>query len=459
MSSATTSVVVVDVSDIRYAKVGRFRIAYQVFGEGPRTVYVPPIVSHIEMKWEHEFHRRILDHMGSFLRVAHFDKRGIGLSDRFEVDPTLDERIDDIAAVMDAEGWDSANVFGMSEGADMALLFAQRYPERVDRLALLAGSAPASSADEVERLSGAAHRPYDDIVADFMQIAETWGEDPRPFARLMAPTRVDDPAYLRWANRLNRLAASPAGFMAQLLSVGAIDDRADPTMVEHDTLVVHLTGDRVRPIGHGRRLAELLPHSTLVEVDGDDHLLYSLPNWREVIDPMIEFFTGVTPAIDVHRHFAVVVFTDIVGSTNRATEVGDNQWRDLIDTHDSLSHRTVTRHGGHVVKSTGDGMLALFPAPSSAIEAVTELRERLAVVGLTIRIGIHAGEVEDHLDGDISGLAVNLAARVEQAAPDDETYVSSTVQQLLLGTDVVLVDVGEHSLKGIEGNWRLYKLA
>ncbi len=292
-----------------------------------------------------------------------------------------------------------------------------------------------------------------------MQFAETWGEDPRPFARLMAPTRVDDPAYLRWANRLNRLAASPAGFMAQLLSVGAIDDRADPTMVEHDTLVVHLTGDRVRPIGHGRWLAELLPHSTLVEVDGDDHLLYSLPNWREVIDPMIEFFTGVTPAIDVHRHFAVVVFTDIVGSTNRATEVGDDHWRDLIDTHDSLSHRTVTRHGGHVVKSTGDGMLALFPAPSSTIEAVTELRERLAVVGLTIRIGIHAGEVEDHLDGDISGLAVNLAARVEQAAPDDETYVSSTVQQLLLGTDVVLVDVGEHSLKGIEGKWRLYKLA
>lgn len=458
MSSATTSVVVVDVSDIRYAKVGGLRIAYQVFGEGPRTVYVPPIVSHIDVKWEHEFHRRILDHMGSFLRVAHFDKRGIGLSDPFEAVPTLDERIDDIAAVMDAEGWESANVFGMSEGADMALLLAQRHPERVERLALLAGSAPASEAADVERLSGDAHRPNEDIVADFMQIAETWGEDARPFARLMAPTRVDDPAYLRWANRLNRIAASPAGFMAQLMSLGAIEDQADPTAVEHETLVVHLTGDRVRPIGHARRLAELLPHATLVEVDGDDHLLYSLPNWREVIDPMIEFFTGVKPAIDVHRHFAVVVFTDIVSSTSRATEAGDHQWHDLIDTHDSLSHRIVTRHGGRVVKSTGDGILAVFPAPSSATEAVTELRSRLNDLGLAIRAGIHAGEVEDHSDGDISGLAVNLAARVEQAAPDGETYVSSTVQQMLLGTEVSLVDAGEHSLKGIEGNWRLYRL-
>lgn len=448
-----------DVSDIRYAKVGRLRIAYQVFGDGPHTVYVPPIVSHIDMKWEHEFHRRILDHMGAFLRVAHFDKRGIGLSDPFEAGPTLDERIDDIAAVMDAVGWDSANVFGMSEGADMALLFAQRCPERVERLALLGASAPASEAAEVESLSGEAHRPSEDIVADLIQIAETWGEDPRPFARLMAPTRVDDPAYLRWANRLNRLAASPAGFMAQLLSYSAIEDRADPAAIEQDTLVVHLTRDRVRPIGHGRRLAELLPHSTLVEVDGDDHLLYSLPNWREVIDPMIEFFTGVKPNIDVHRHFAVVVFTDIVGSTNKATEAGDKQWRDLIDTHDSLCHLTVTRHGGRVVKSTGDGVLAVFPNPSPAIEAVTELRERLNDVGLVIRVGIHAGEIEDHYDGDISGLAVNLAARVEQTTPDGDTYVSSTVQQLLLGTEIVLVDVGEHTLKGIEGNWRLYQLA
>lgn len=446
------------VPETHYARVGDLRIAFQEFGTGARTVMVPPIISNIDVSWDHEFHRRMLEHVGAFLRVVHFDKRGIGLSDRFETDPSLEDRIEDIGAVMDAAGWDKAHLFGLSEGADMAQLFAARYPHRVDKLALFGVAANPEDADLVEQLSGTAHREAAEISAEFVDIAHVWGEDSAPFTRLLAPSQSDNEAYLRWANRLNRLSASPKDFMRQLMNVGEIIGSLEPERVEAPTIIVQLLGDLVRPIGNARLVAERISNCALVEVEGADHLMYSLDNWREVLDPVIEFLTGIRPPLSVQRRFAAVMFTDIVGSTTLSSSIGDLRYKEVIEKHDLVSHRLIQHHRGRVVKSTGDGILAVFDSPSAAVAAATSLRTALDEIGLAIRVGIHAGEIEEHADRDISGLAVNLAARVEQAASDGSIYVSSTMKDMLLGGDTNFEDHGEHTLKGIEGTWRLHEV-
>ena len=448
-----------DVSEIRYAPVDGSRIAYQEFGAGERVVYIPPIVSHIEMKWEHEFHRRVLDHLGAHLHILHFDKRGVGLSDSYDGQPTAEDRVKDIAAVMDAAGWDRAHILGISEGADMAMLFAAHSPQRVERVVLMGAAAPSSYGERVEQLSAGHHRTVDEITAEIMEVAGGWGEDALPFARLFAPSRVDDTAYLRWANRLNRLSASPAQFAAQLFSIPEIREAIDPEGFEgHAVLVVHVEGDRVNPVGNGRLLAETIPEAEYVEVPGTDHLVYSLDNWRDAIDPAIEFITGRRPAASPNRRFGVVLFTDIVNSTATAAGLGDARYAELIDRHDSACHRTVFLNRGRVVKSTGDGVLAVFDSPSDAVHCTRDLRTALAELGIAIRAGLHAGEIEEHADGDVSGLAVNVAARVEQAADDGAIFVSETMQQLLLGTEFEFREAGEHQLKGIDGSWTLCEL-
>ncbi len=278
------------------------------------------------------------------------------------------------------------------------------------------------------------------------------GEDPLPFARLMAPSQTGNHAYLRWMNRLNRLSASPADFTRQVESIVGIAGTTEPARVGAPTIVVHLTGDRCVPIGNGRVLAERIPNSKLVEVEGTDHLMYSLDNWREVVDPVIEFFTDVTPPHSLQRRFAAVMFTDIVGSTTLSSSMGDHRYREVIEQHDRIAHRVTTSNRGRVVKSTGDGILAVFDSPSAAVDVASSLRSALEEIGLTIRVGIHAGEIEEHADRDISGLAVNLAARVEQAASDGSIFVSSTMKDLLLGGGgIEFENRGEHTLKGSEG--------
>jgi class 3 adenylate cyclase len=448
-----------EVPETHYAKVGNLRIAFQEFGTGERTVMVPPIISNIDVSWDHEFHRRMLEHLGSFLRVVQFDKRGIGLSDRFDDEPTLEERIEDIGAVMDAAGWETAHLFGLSEGADMAQLFAARYPHRVDRLALFGVAANFADAEQVKQLSGAAHREFEDISAEFMEVANSWGEDSMAFAKLLAPSQTGNEAYLRWANRLNRLAASPADFMRQLVNVGEIVGSLEPERVQAPTIIVQLLGDRVRTIGNARLVAQRIPDCTLAEVEGTDHLMYSLENWREVLDPIIEFLTGIRPPLSVQRRFAAVMFTDIVGSTTLSSSIGDLRYKELIEEHDLIAHRLTQHNRGRVVKSTGDGILAVFDSPSAAVTVASSLRTALEEIGLIIRVGIHAGEIEEHADRDISGLAVNLAARVEHAASDGSIFVSSTMKDLLLGGGIEFENRGEHTLKGIEGTWTLYEVS
>ncbi len=451
----------ITIPDIRYARVDGLRIGYQEFGveDGPRTLIIPPLISNIDVLWDNEIYRRMFDHMGRFMRIVHFDKRGIGLSDRFEDVPTIDQRIRDIEAVMDAAGWTSANIIGVSEGGLMAQHFATKHPDRVEKLVLNCTLAPMTHGDRVRQLSGDSYRSVTELLDDFGAIAENWGENAERFVQLMSPSQADNPSYIRWANRLNRLSASPTDFMRQLESVMFLHDGLDPTMIDVPTMIVQTTNDRLCFRGNGAVLSELIADSVLVEVEGADHFLVTMDNWRDVFDPTIEFLTGTRPPTAVQRQFATVMFTDIVGSTTLASSLGDDTWREMIDRHDRITHRVTASSSGRVVKSTGDGLLAVFDTPSSALDAATRMRSDLAEIGLPIRVGLHAGEIEVHADRDISGLAVNLAARVEQAATDGAIFVSSTMKDMLLGSQVLFEDRGEHQLKGIEGSWQLFELA
>lgn len=447
-----------DIPETRYARAGDLRIAFQEWGSGPKTIIVPPLVTNIDVLWDHELYSRMLQHLGAHLHVIHFDKRGIGLSDRFDEIPTLDERIGDIRAVLDAAGWERANVVGVSEGALMGQHFALQHPERVEKLVLLSSLAPAMHAEWAREESGDAYREADDRLADFLAVAESWGEDATRFVELMSPSKAGDEAFTRWSNRLNRLSASPADFQRQLMSTLGLTADFHPEELDVPTMIVHLTEDRVAPVGNGRVLAKLIPDAQYVEVEGADHFLVTLPNWRDVFDPMIEFLAGVVPPVSSQRQFAAVMFTDIVGSTALATSLGDAEWREVIDRHDRTVHRVTAQHAGRVVKSTGDGVLATFAAPSHALEAVTRLHRELGSLGLTIRAGIHVGEIDVLAGGDIAGVAVNFAARVEQAASDGATFVSSMVKDMMMGSADEFADRGEHTLKGIDGSWRLYEL-
>ena len=446
------------IPETRYARAGDLHIAFQEWGSGPRTIIIPPLVTNIDVLWDHELYSRMLEHLGTHLRVIHFDKRGIGLSDRFEEIPSLDERIEDIGAVLDTAGWAQANVVGVSEGALMGQHFALKHPERVEKLVLLSSLAPAEHTEWAREASGDAYREVDDRLADFMAVAESWGEDATRFVELMSPSQAGNESFTRWSNRLNRLSASPADFQRQLMSTLGLSADLTPESLAVPTLIIHLTKDRVAPVVNGRVLSQLIPGAQYVEVDGADHFLVTLPNWREVFDPIIEFVTGAPPPVSTQRRFATVMFTDIVSSTELASSMGDARWTEVIERHDRAVHRLTAGRSGRVVKSTGDGVMAIFDTPSQAIEAAGLIRRELAEMGLNIRAGLHAGEVEVRADHDISGLAVNLAARIEQASSDGAIFVSSTVKDMMLGSQIEWSDRGEHDLKGIEGSWRLYEV-
>jgi class 3 adenylate cyclase/pimeloyl-ACP methyl ester carboxylesterase len=449
-----------EISEVQFAKSGDLHIAYQRYGSGPDVVIIPPLVSNVELGWEQEVYRRVREHNGRYLRVLEFDKRGIGSSDRFEQHPTLAERIGDIQAVMDAEGVERASLLGLSEGGMMAQLFAATHPERVDRL-ILVNSAFGLSA--VEHLDAHAHSDdpvygLDEALGRVWRVVETWGREPEVMVDVFAPSQNGNAAFTRWIARYQRQTASPADIKRQLESVIGLDANRELPNIKAPTLVMNVKGDRVIHPAVGRYLADKIPGARYVEFAGQDHFCWIMPNWRELMDCWIEFVTGVAPAAHAERKFATVLFTDIVGSTAQSARVGDATWRGMLESHDRIAWKIVGQRRGKLVKNTGDGLLVTFDSPSEAVAATSTLTQELGGVGLTIRAGLHAGEVEVREDGDVVGLAVNLAARVQQAARDNSTYVSSTVRDLLLGGDWSFEDRGEHTLKGIDGAWRLYQL-
>jgi class 3 adenylate cyclase len=450
----------VQIPDTKYTRsADGLRLAYQQWGEGPPLLIVPALLSNVEVAWEHELYRRVLEYIGRHMTCVQFDKRGIGLSDRPDELPTLEQRIGDIVDVMDAVGWDRAHLLGMSEGGIMSQLFAAEYPERVDHLLLIGTGVPPRYWDRIGgfvRPGDAYVMPVDELYGNFGRLAEGWPENADFFVGWFMPSAADNESYVRWVGRLQRLSASPKDFAHQVESVLTLDAGDAPERITAPTLVMHVTGDRVLPVAGGRLLAELIPGARYCEISGDNHFQWIQPNWREVIDTSVEFFTGSIPAPTTTRRFATVLFTDIVGSTQRSAMLGDRAWRAVLDQHDRTARKIVDEHAGRVVKSTGDGLLAVFDVPSQGVDCGLDLCRALAAIDVPIRAGVHAGEIEVHDDGDISGIAVNLAARVEQSAADGELWVSSTVRDMMLGGAAGFDERGEHSLKGIDGSWKLF---
>jgi class 3 adenylate cyclase len=435
--------------DTRYARSGDVHIAYQVFGEGDLDiVLVPGFVTHVELIWESEASAHFLEALGSFARVINFDRRGSGLSDPVVEAPTLEERMDDVRAVMDAAGSRRAVLMGISEGVPMSLLFAASYPERVEALVCYGGMARSTYADDYPFAT-----PVEALTeSGFDLILPFWGQG--AVIEVSAPSRADDPAARAFAARMERASASP-GMLASLARMFIeIDVRDVVPTVQVPTLVVHRRHDRLVNVRHGRWLAEHLPNATLVELPGDDHLPWG-EGTDELIDEVKAFLTGSRYAPEPDRVLATVLFTDIVDSTGSAAQLGDQRWRELLEGHRKGVRDALARHGGREVKTLGDGFLVSFDGPARGIRCAREIVDASDELGLQVRAGLHTGECEVMGD-DLGGIAVHIAARVSALAEPSEVLVSRTVKDLVAGSGIEFSDRGVHELKGIPDSWDLH---
>jgi class 3 adenylate cyclase len=447
------------ISDLKYARSDNIDIAYQQYGSGPDIVIIPGLVSNVELAWEEHTYRRVREHIGKYVRVTEFDKRGMGSSDRFEEMPTLEQRIDDVKAVMDAEGLERAHILGLSEGGLMAQFFAALHPERVDRVVLANSTIGPSAHGDLPWKEGDPRMPREEVLGRFQRLIDGWGREPEHYVELFTPSKNDDPAFIRWVGRFQRQSCSRTDIERQFKSIRHLDANSQLGNIRSPTLVVNVVGDRAIPPAYGRYLAEHIPDARYEQFRGEDHLSWVMKNWRELADCWLEFVTGSAPSMSTERRFATVLFTDIVDSTARSAGVGDAAWREMLDRHDRIAWSAVDRHAGKLVKNTGDGLLMTFASPSEAVACASNLVRELDGVGLRVRAGLHAGEIIVREDGDVTGLAVNLAARVQEVGPGGSTLVSSTVRDLLLGGEWSFSEYGEHEFKGIEGAWRVYQLA
>jgi len=432
----------------RYAKSGDAHIAYQVFGEGDvDLVFVPGFVSNIEHYWEMPRVPDLLERLGSFARVVMFDKRGTGLSDPVAGPPPLEQRMDDMQAVMGAAGLERAALFGISEGGPASVLFAATYPDRTSALVLY-GSTPRFRTDS-DISWGATDEQMELVLAD---ISARWGDG--AVLEAFAPSGVGDPAMEELWSKFQRAGASPAMGRAVIAALFEIDVRDILPSIRVPTLILHRKGDLVAPVEGARLMAERIPDARLVEFEGTDHVPFT-GDFDPVVDEMEEFLTGTRHARPLDRVLATVMFTDIVDSTRRAAEAGDRRWRELIQRHDELTRRQLNRFRGREVKTLGDGFLATFDGPARAIECACAIRDGVGPLGFQVRAGLHTGECELAED-DVQGMAVNIGARIGAVAQPSEVLVSSTVKDLVVGADLRFMDRGEHDLKGVPGTWRLF---
>jgi class 3 adenylate cyclase len=426
------------------------QIAFDVFGSGPRTmVFVQGWVTNLELLWEHPRVARALDRLGSFCRVVNFDKRGTGLSDRVPVDrlPTLEERMDDVRAVMDAAACERAVLFGHSEGGPMCLLFAAAYPERTEGLILYGSFATR------RRRPDYPWAPTPEERARHLQaIRDGWGGVVH--LRELAPGVAGDAGFADWWARYLRSSASPAAAVALTSMNSDVDVRPVLPTIRVPTLIVHRTGDRRVDVGGARWMAQQIPGARYVELPGDDHLVWADPD--PIIDAVEEFVTGVPAAAVPDRVLATVLFTDIVRSTETAAAVGDDEWRRRLDRHDELVRRYLDRYRGRLVKTTGDGVLAVFDGPARAVRCAQSVADAVGALGLEIRAGVHTGEIEMRGE-DVGGLSVHIGARVAALAAPGEVLVSRTVVDLVVGSGISFTSRGVHELKGVPGSWELYR--
>ncbi len=442
----------VDAPKTDYARSGDLQIAYQVVGDGPLdVVLVPAYLSNIELFWDLPSFERLFRRLSSFSRLILFDRRGSGMSDGIAGATSLEDTIDDVQAVIDAVGAEQPVLLSFLEGCGLTALFAASHPDLIRGLVLI------SPQPRLVAGPGYEWAPSVEERAQFVeQIVASWGIDSpaNPLASLLGGG--NERMRGRGA-RMQRLAMSPAGAAAALATIGETDVRDVLPSVQCRTLVLRIEGDTYLDERHSRYVADHIPDADYVEVPGDGALWIGAE--REIADEIQHFLTGVRPPIITDRVLATVLFTDIVGSTERAAELGDGPWRALLERHDRVVREEVARHRGRFVKSLGDGALAVFDGPSRAIGSAITVRERVRELGLEIRAGLHTGECELLPDEDVGGLAVHIGARISGLAGPGEVLVSSTVRDLVVGSDQTLIDRGEHELKGVPGSWRVFAVA
>lgn len=435
---------------IAYAKSRGLNVAYAVSGDGPLDlVFVPGFVSHLEDSFDFPPIQRALRRLVRFARVVTFDKPGTGLSDPVGGVQTLEERMEDLTAVLDAVGSERAALFGVSEGALMSALFAATHRERVQALVVYGAFAKGSYAPDYP------WAPTPEQAEATAELIESgWGEG--HWLAAIAPSFADNPQLVGWWARYERDAASPA--MAKAISrlANQIDIREVLPTISVPTLVLHRRGDISWPVEGARFIAERVPGAKLVELEGADHFPFA-GDVDTLLDEVESFLTGARPTREADRRLLTVLFTDIVASTERAAAIGDRRWRAMLERHNELARAEIQLAGGRAVKAMGDGFLATFEGPARAIECARSLVAALSPTGIEIRAGLHTGECE-LIEEDIGGMCVHIAARVCALAGPGEVLVSRTVKDLVVGSGIAFAEHGTHTLKGVPGTWELFEV-
>jgi class 3 adenylate cyclase len=433
-----------------YAWNGGTALAYQVVStssSGPALLFAPGSVTHLEVLWQEPRVERFLTRVAGFSRLILMDPRGLGLSDRLTDVPTLDERVGDLLAVLDAAGCERAALFGNADTGPPCIATAVRHPDRVSHL-ILCGTWARSSWSEDYPLGWT-----EEEWSDFERfVREDWGKP----AREAASPGVHDEAFRSWYATLMRQGASPRAVLLLGEMSRAVDVRSLLPRVSVPTLVMHRIGDHVVEVGNGRYLAERIPDARWVELPGDDFVLWA-GDMDAIADEMEEFLTGRRIGPEATRIVATVMFTDVVGSTERAGALGDRAWSDLLQAHDSRLRAQLRRFGGREIDTAGDGFFASFASPTAAIRCAHAVQEVVREIGVEVRIGIHTGECE-MVGEKLRGVTVHIGARVAGKAHAGEVVVSQTVRDIATGSGVVFEDAGEHELKGVPDLWRLYRV-
>lgn len=438
----------------RYVRTPGGHVAYQVFGDGPVTIlFISNWVNNLDVMWDAPGLPAYLGRLSSFARVICFDKRGTGVSDPVPLDspPTLERWMDDAIAALDAAGIDEVTVIGDTEGGPMAMLLAATYPERVSALVLV---------NSFARWQRAADYPIGMPAATTEKLLARWEENwgrTAEFLPLTAPSLADDEQVRRWFVRYQRLAMPPGAALVMYRWVLTVDVRRVLPSISAPTLVLHRRGARHHRVAFGRHLAEHIPHARLVELEGADTFPFHAGDVEPVLSAIEVFLTGTRHISTPRRRLATVMISDIVDSTAIASRVGDARWRKLIRDHDTVVRGAIAHFQGDELAHTGDGVVAGFDGPTRAVLCAQHIAQALADLGLRIRVGLHAGEIEVGPDGT-TGLAIHLASRVMAAAATGGIIVSRTVKDLTFGSDIAFEELGEHHLRGVPGAWELYEV-
>jgi class 3 adenylate cyclase/pimeloyl-ACP methyl ester carboxylesterase len=431
------------------------QLAYQVLGEGSLDLlFQVGYPWHLELQWEHPAIARFFERLASFSRLILYDRRGTGLSERGLGMHVFEERMDDVRAVLDAVGVERCGQIGVAMGGRVALLFAATYPERTQAVATIAGH-PATFTDEPDYPWGTTQEELDRIVQG---VEKGWAstESIERFLRSVAASVADDPFTREWWFRLIRSGMTPHEVAEDIRALAGVDIRDVLPSVRVPTLIMHRRDDPMADIRASKYMADRIPGARFVKLSGEDDLPF-FGDQDAVLDELEEFFTGVRPRARSNRVLATVVFTDIVGSTKRAAELGDGRWKDLLEAHRSIVRRELIRFEGREIDTTGDGFFAVFDGPARAVRCALAAAEAIHAIGLEIRAGVHTGEVETVGVG-VEGIAVHIGARVAALAGEREVLVSSTVKDLVAGSGLTFEDAGEHELKGVPDRWHLYRV-